>query len=100
VSVFGQLPRHVRQEGSGPQPSFGAGRHTRGGPSHTSQYPPKDDNALELSADFVSVQTREMVGRVALRYTGASIDDALAKFGARLQSALPGAHCTPWKWTP
>jgi hypothetical protein len=61
--------------------------------------PAGNDSELDLSASFYSVADRKPVGLVTMQYTGATLDDALAKFTGRLASMLPGARCGGWEWT-
>jgi hypothetical protein len=111
LPVRGSEPPGVRGGMGGPTGMPGGGMQGGGmrgggmrgggmrGASHDAQGPSrKDDNALELSATLFAAETQEPVGRVSMRYTGASVDDALAKFAARLRAELPGATCVGWKW--
>jgi hypothetical protein len=53
---------------------------------------------LDLSASLFSVPKAASVARVALQYSGESVDEAIAGFTSKLGSALPGATCTGWNW--
>jgi hypothetical protein len=74
---------------------MGGGSMMRGRPPPE---PPKDTNAVDISASLYSVQQRRPVALVALRYAGTSLDDALTKFGAKLAETLPGLQCAGWNW--
>jgi hypothetical protein len=54
--------------------------------------------ALEVSVSLFSVPEKRSVGVVTLQYDGASLDEALQRFAARLGAALPGATCAGWNW--
>ena len=58
-----------------------------------------DSNELDLAATLFSVAQGRSVGQIALRYTGASVNDAIAQFAAQLADALPQARCDGWDWT-
>jgi hypothetical protein len=60
--------------------------------------PVQDTNAVDISASLYSVRERRSVALVALRYSGASLDDALTKFGAKLGHTLPQMQCVGWNW--
>jgi len=99
VNVYGRLPVQSKKDTSaGPQPNFGPGMQGRGPMGrHAEPRPPKDDNALVMQADLISAETHDVVGRIALRYTGADSEDALSKFVERVRIELPNARCTGWK---
>jgi hypothetical protein len=46
------------------------------------------------------VKLKRAVGRITLLYAGASVDEAVTLFGARLAAELPGATCHDWRWAP
>ena len=98
VQVHGRLP--VREtQGSGRGLFTGGVRGGRHGTGYGAQGASRaDDNALDMSVTLVSTETHDAVGRIAMRYTGTSVEDALAKFTARVQSTLPGATCAGWTW--
>jgi hypothetical protein len=52
--------------------------------------------AFEVAASMFSVKTHRPVGAVSMRYTGASMDDALQSFAAHLADELPKASCAGW----
>jgi hypothetical protein len=60
---------------------------------------PADPNELDVAATIYSVSQRKSVAAVEMIYTGASVDDALARFAAELAKALPRAECRGWDWT-
>ena len=75
------------------QPAGGANMRGRARPE-----PPQDTNAVDISASLYSVQKRRSVALVALRYAGASLEDALTKFGVKLAQTLPQMTCAGWNW--
>lgn len=99
VNVYGRLPTQSKTDTSaGPQPSYGGGMQGRNAMGRSAApRTPKDDNALVMQADLMSTETREVMGRIALRYTGTSVDDALAKFIEKIKLELPTTACTGWK---
>ena len=84
----------------GPQQGMGGGGGlTRNsGPMFRSPATPAAVDQLDLSASLFSVPKAASVAMVALRYSGESVDEAIAGFTAKLASALPGATCTGWNW--
>ncbi|HZU83472.1 MAG TPA: hypothetical protein VE987_11170 [Polyangiaceae bacterium] len=63
--------------------------------------PPKgagDHELFQLSALFFSVAQGRAVARVDLQYSGASTDDAVNQFTAKLSQSLPGSTCSGWNW--
>jgi hypothetical protein len=83
--------------GSGPGAGAGAGgrRGARMGPRAA----PADPNELDISASIFSVAQGRSVGLVAMRYSGASVDEAMTAFSAELARALPQARCDGWDWS-
>ncbi len=59
---------------------------------------PTDRSVFEVSATLFSVRLHRSVGVVSMTYSGASVDEAIDKFTARLTEELPGASCTDWNW--
>jgi hypothetical protein len=59
----------------------------------------EDKSVLQLTASFFSVSQGHSVGLVELRYTGDSVDEAIAQFAAKVSQALPGGRCTGWNWS-
>jgi hypothetical protein len=53
---------------------------------------------LDVSASIFSVPQARSVALVAMQYTGKSVDDAMAKFAARLAQSLPSVACVGWNW--
>jgi hypothetical protein len=53
---------------------------------------------LEMTAMFYSVSTHDMVGQVVMRFTGESVEEAMANFADKLRATFPGATCSAWKW--
>jgi hypothetical protein len=115
VTVAGKLPTptkvHVQDDpaiastpsasmgrgGSGAMGGMGGGQYRN--PNARSRAPdPSASDALDLQASLFSVSEGKSVGLVGLQYTGQSLDEALAKFGTKLQESLPAATCVGWNW--
>jgi hypothetical protein len=103
ITMSGQLPS--KNGPPKPRTSAGGGRQAgpprRRGPSRGAGgvAEPTDPNALEISALLYSVARAQSVAVLAMQYSGASIDDAAAKFAARLAQAFPSMACSTWDWT-
>ena len=87
-------PAGVGQSASGRTGGPG-GRRSARGPA----FEPADPNELDISASLFSVAQGRSVGLVAMQYSGASVDEAIATFAARLAEALPRARCEGWDWS-
>jgi hypothetical protein len=108
VTFAGKLPQKAMADGGAfgePVPSPGAGTRGNygmgGGGSMRGRprpEPVQDTNAVDISASLYSVRQRRSVALVALRYSGATLDDALTKFGAKLAQTLPRMTCVGWNW--
>jgi len=59
---------------------------------------PTDTNVLDVSASLYSVAQARSVGIVSMEYSGASVQDAITRFAARLAQEVPTATCTGWDW--
>jgi hypothetical protein len=99
-TMSGRLPTTSPADSLGqPAPSMSRnaprsmGRIPASGPSRHVEH-----DALELSVELFSVAQRRSVGMVALRYSGASVDDAVAKLDAKLAPAMTGSTCAGWSW--
>jgi hypothetical protein len=98
----GPKPKDSVATNSGPP---GVGQSGAAGPggrrraSNTRSFAPPDPNELDISATLFSVAQGRSVGLVAMEYSGVSVDDAMAKFAARLAQVLPQARCEGWDWT-
>jgi hypothetical protein len=114
LTVAGKLPSQAKisvqdETGTGPGAGAGAGGGQRMGAGslngmrnkgqmfrqHTA---PGANDALDLSALIFSVSSGRSVGRIALEYTGTSVDEAISKFAAKIHESLPAASCTGWTW--
>jgi hypothetical protein len=114
LTVAGRVPEHdktqLAPEQAGAGMTGGSGRSGMGGGMggamrnpgagslHSRSSPAGAKDALDLAALLYSVPDKKSVGQVSLEYTGTSLDDALAKFTAKLREALPGASCAGWTW--
>jgi hypothetical protein len=104
ITMSGQLPTKAKASGgttAKPQTSAGGGRragHPMRGPSRAAPGGP-EANVLEISALLYSVAKAQSVGALTMQYSGASIDDAEAKFSLRLAQAFPSMGCVDWNWS-
>jgi hypothetical protein len=110
VTVAGRVPEEekssVQNESSAPSMSggggmggMGRGGGGRGAPMrHDKMSPAASKDALDLAALLYSRSEKKSVAEVSLEYTGHKLDDALAKFAAKLEESLPGATCAAWTW--
>ncbi len=57
-----------------------------------------DTNALDLSASLYSIARGRSVALVAMEYSGASADEAVALFSSKLAKELRSATCAGWTW--
>jgi hypothetical protein len=58
--------------------------------------PRRDLGALEISASLFSTRLHATVAAVALRYTGRSENEAIAKIDAKLKDVFPQGSCAGW----
>jgi hypothetical protein len=85
-----------------PAPPQPAGGKVSRGPSRRGSYSQDEDRfaprrpAFEMSASLFSVRQHRSVAQVEMKYTGASIDEAIKRFSERLAAALPGLSCAGW----
>ncbi len=57
-----------------------------------------ENDRLDLSASLFSAAQKRAVALVAMQYSGTSVDDAIAKFAAKIMQSLPGLVCVGWNW--
>ena len=110
LTFAGNLPQRAGDAGapgSVATPSSMGGRGggrmggTRGGGRMRGSPRPEgsnDTDLLDISASLFSVSQARSVALVAMQYTGISIDDAIAKFAARLAESFRGLTCVGWNW--
>jgi hypothetical protein len=107
ITFAGKLPLHgadggaARSQQSAPVTSGrGGGRRggMGGGRSQSMPESAKDTNLLDISASLFSVSQARSVAQVSMQYTGTSIDDAIARFAAKLRESLPNTVCAGWNW--
>jgi len=103
LTYAGRLPQHAAvnvtkdpapNQGRGPQggpPGAGGGRF-----SNVAPIGPEDPNALDISASVYSIRDARSVALLALQYRGDSVDEAIAKFSAKLAETFPRAVCADW----
>jgi hypothetical protein len=77
----------------------GGGRGRRGAAPRNpgGRGPGSSNDVFEISASLFSSPQHQSVALVTMSYTGASEDEALAKFIAKLGATFPGATCAGWK---
>jgi hypothetical protein len=75
-----------------------AGGARGGGIAPSGPEPRSQSDAFEMSASLFSVALRRSVALVGMQYSGASADEAVAQFAARLAQVLPGTTCAGWNW--
>jgi hypothetical protein len=80
--------------GRGGRRGGGGGGRTRGAAAESV----KDADLLDISSSIFSVAQARSVAQVAMQYTGTSMDDAIARFAAKLRESLPKTACTGWNW--
>jgi hypothetical protein len=110
VTFAGKLPQRISDAGAPgrvPTPSATGGRgggrmggmrgggRTRGSPKSEST---QDNDLLDVSASLFSVTQTRSVALIAMQYSGTSVDDAIAKFAAKLAQLLPSVACVGWNW--
>jgi hypothetical protein len=108
ITFAGKLPVHgtdggtTRSQQTSAATGRGGGRRggMGGGRSRGQSRPesPKDTNLLDISASVFSVSRAKSVAQVAMQYTGASVDDAVTRFAAKLHESLPSTKCVGWNW--
>jgi hypothetical protein len=95
ITVAGHIPlaeRHVVPGAETPQPKGTGGQGT---PDRRKN---PDRNEFELSASFFSVRLHRSVALVDMTYRGQSVDQAFARFAARLAAEMPNSSCSGWNW--
>ena len=102
ITVFGRLPVDTADAGNGvPAVALSAPRGRGRGRSRTTpsaSAPPRDEEALVLSASLYSVVEHRSVARVEMKYAGHSVDEATRQFVAKLTASFPRSSCVGWKW--
>ncbi len=105
LTLAGKLPQRpadagARRTAPAPSATGGGGRRRGAGHAHgeSRSESPKDTNVLEMSASLFSVAQGRTAALVGMQYSGASLDDAMSKFAAKLAQSLPGMTCAGWSW--
>jgi hypothetical protein len=107
ITFAGKLPVHGTDGGASHSQQTpaatggrGGGRRGRmgGGRSQSKPESPPDTNLLDVSASLFSISRERSVAEVGMQYTGTSIDDAIARFAAKLRESLPNMVCAGWNW--
>jgi hypothetical protein len=116
LTVAGKVPEQEKvAPGPSTQPSMSGGGGGRGmggmgggmggtrganpgAMRHDRLTPAGAKDALDLAVLLYSPAEKKSVAEVSLEYTGHNLDDALAKFTAKLRESLPGASCAAWAW--
>jgi hypothetical protein len=107
IQAFGKPPTIQRagdvpaQTPSPPPPTRGRGRGRGGNSGQAGANPasvrPREE-ANELSAGLYSLEAREVVASVDLKYPAASARDAITDFNSQFRAITSGAVCAGWKW--
>ena len=101
ITISGHAPKakDARHAATRSQIGRGGGRGRRGpaprNPGGRSRAASND--VFEISASLFSSPQHQSVALVSMSYTGASEEEALAKFIAKLGAAFPGAACRGWR---
>lgn len=110
LTFAGKLPQRVASDAgsaSATPPTMGGARGggrmggSRGGSrmrGPAARPSPDETNALDISASLYSVRDSRSVALLELQYTGASVEDAMAKFAVKLAASFPQAVCAGWNW--
>ena len=101
MNVYGQ-PRSERATNkkkplADAQPASIRGRGGRGGQS-LRPTEPADDRALDVELQLYSVQAKDVIARVQMRYTGSSSEEAMQKLAEKLRTMVANPSWTGWKW--
>jgi hypothetical protein len=104
LTFAGKLPTKARDNAAAhatAAPSGGGGRRhgghrVRGAPTAEGG---ADSNRLDISASLFSVPQHRSVALIQMRYSGASIEDAMTKFTGKLTESLPDMKCVGWNWS-
>jgi hypothetical protein len=104
LTFAGKLPTKAHDKGAAQAaaaPSGGGGRRRGGGRSRgaPTAEDAADPNRLDISASLFSVPQRRSVALIQMRYSGASVDDAMTKFTGKLTESVPGMKCVGWNWS-
>lgn len=103
ITIAGHAPKSKDARHAATRSQMGMGRG--GGPGRRSAAPRDpaarrhvtSNDVFEVSASLYSGPQHQSVALVTMSYTGASEDQALAKFIAKLGATFPGATCAGWK---
>ena len=110
LTVFGKVPgtahgkpkRPVTPAASpGGMTNVGGRRRQPMGPSgprrNTLQEDLDEMDTFEITGSLLTAATRQPVASLSMRYSGSDIDEAYAKFAARLRATLGETRCAGWK---
>jgi hypothetical protein len=85
--------------GPGGIPQPGRGARTRGGqPPRGARGRGAELSEIGISGTLFSVPHHRSVARLKMDYSGSNLDDAIAKFVARMSAMVPGSTCKGWRW--
>jgi hypothetical protein len=87
----------LASEAARPQGRAGAQGGARGGMRRATAQPANSD-MIDMTASLFSVAHGRSVALVTMQYSGASVDDAIARFAEKLAESLPETKCTGWIW--
>jgi len=106
ITISGHAPKAKDPTHAATRSQMG-GMGRGGSPGRSRQYAPPGDpsrrkggrpgDVFEISASLFSSPQHQSVAQVAMAYKGASEDEAIAKFVAKLSESFPGAVCRGWK---
>lgn len=110
ITIAGHAPKAkdspLHAAASGTRSQMG-GMGRGGSPGRSRQYSSPGDpsrrkggragDVFEISASLFSGPQHQSVAQVAMAYRGASEEEAISKFVAKLGAAFPGATCGGWK---
>jgi hypothetical protein len=85
------------QAATNPPKSRRGGRGRRHAAAPTAERAPGERSTLEMSATLFSVSQKHSVASVEMKYTGASTEEAMNQFVAKLRETIPGSRCVGWK---
>jgi len=104
LTFAGKLPTKASDKGgaqAAAAPAVGGGRR-RGGRRARGAPTPEDaadPNRLDISASLFSVPQHRSVALIQMRYSGASIQDAMTQFTGKLKESVPDLRCVGWNWS-
>jgi hypothetical protein len=103
LSMHGRVDAGKKIEGESAMPTGiaqnGRGSRMRGPASPRMNRTGVSQAELAISATLFSVKKHRSLARLSMIYTGSDLEDAIAKFVARLGTVVPSSTCKGWKWS-